>query len=167
MKTERCDKKFHRSAGGKRPQSVNRHPVKLAEVINEQAGDKQQIRRSASFLQLIQARDRSQHQGVIVEAMVAHQQFEHDQDRENRERPRDQSFLAPTDEHKQSGKREEYRIGKAIANMRILNQASEKCLKVEKARRVRLVRTRKVCISSRLHRQLEVGREMPQVGERR
>ena len=145
---------------------MNRHPVKLAEVINEQPGDKQQIRRSASFLQLIQARDRSQHQDVIVEAMVAHQQFEHDQDRENRERPRSQSFLAPTDEHKQSGKCEEYRISKGIANMRILNQASEKCLKVEKTRRIRLVRTRKVCISSRLHRQLEVGGEMPKVGER-
>ena len=99
--------------------------------------------------------------------MVAHQQFEHDQDRENRERPRGQSFLAPTDENKQSGKREEYRVGKAIANMRILNQASEKCLKVEKTRRVRVVHTRKVCISSRLHRQLEIRREMPKVSERR
>src|ERR1700733_14303505 len=98
--------------------------------------------------------------------MVAHQQFEHDEHRQNRVRPRGHGFLAPTDENKQGGDREECSVSKNIADVRILNEASKERLKVKKTGGVRFVHTREVCVSSRLHGELEICREMSQVSER-
>lgn len=51
--TDCGDQELYRRAGRKRSQAVDNQPVKLAEVVGEQAGDKEQIKRHASLLDFI------------------------------------------------------------------------------------------------------------------
>lgn len=113
---------------------MNRHPVKLTEVIDKQARDKEEVRKVASLLYFEQARDSSQHKGVIVQAVIAHEELEHDENGKNRIRPGGVIVLTPTNKAEQTYDREEHQIRKGITDVWILNESSKEGLEIEKTR---------------------------------